>query len=647
MRNYTRKLRNWAAIMPCLLIPFTPVPTIAQTIFHFDELVISGSHTPTNKNLTGSANTVLNAEQIERTGVIYAVDALRQVPGVTVSQSGPSGALAQVRIRGSEANHVLVLIDGVEMNSPGDGEFDFSRLLAANIERIEVIRGAQSGIYGANAHAGVINIITRSGRGEDGLTSHAFAEYGSFDTVTTGVGFTAGVGPIDMAFNIAHNRTDGFNIAPTGNEDDGSFNTTVTGKVGVDLNQHFRLETVLRVVDRMSETDNQFTQFVTDGNNRSDGRDVAGRVALLGEFMDGALTSKAQYSGSRTELVSFFGAPAFFFGSEATRLNYSWQTDYRFSSNMFGGTDHTITGFIEHETQQFFQFGPFAAPLLLGQLERDMTGIAGEYRIEFGDTSSISGALRHDINDAFDDATTWRLTGSHRLVNLDTRFHASVGRGVTNPTMIEQFGFFPPFVGNPNLTPESSISWDAGIEQAFHDGAFVIDVTYFSAVLEDEIVTRFILGASTPINLAGESKRRGVEVSANWNPNANWSFNGSYTYTHSEEPGGIPEIRRPNHQASASLTHNFADGRAHLTLNALYNGEMPDTVFTFPVAGTTILDDFFVVGVTGSFEVRDGVEVYGRVTNLFDEDYQEVFSFETAGVAAYAGVRVKFGHSAR
>ncbi|MBL4757998.1 MAG: TonB-dependent receptor [Rhizobiales bacterium] len=450
-----------------------------------------------------------------------------------------------------------------------------------------------------------------------------------------------------MAFNIAHNQTDGFNIAPTGIEDDGSYNTTVTGKVGVDLNEHFRLETVLRVVDRMSETDNQFTQFVTDGNNRSDGRDVAGRVTLLGEFMDGALTSKVQYSGSRTELVSFFGNPALFFGSQATRLNYSWQTDYRFSSDMLGGTNHTITGFIEQETQQFFQFGPFAAPLLLGRLERDMTGIAGEYRIEFGETSSLSGALRHDINDTFDDATTWRITGSHRLVNSDTRFHASVGRGVTNPTMIEQFGFFPPFVGNPNLTPESSISWDAGVEQAFHDGRLVIDVTYFSAVLEDEIVTRFILGANTPINLVGESKRQGVEVSATWNPNENWSFNGSYTYTDSEEPSGIAEIRRPHHQASASLTHNFSDGRAHITLNALYNGKMPDTVFTFPVSGRTILDDFFVVGVTGSYEVHEGVELYGRITNLFDEDYQEVFSFETAGLAAYAGIRVKFGHNAR
>ena len=645
MRNPRFKNRMGLAVLPCLSLSLTPIAAFAQDVINFNELVISAGQTPAASHLTGSAHTVIDAEQIKDSGIVYAADILRRVPGVTVSRSGGSGALTQVRIRGAEANHTLVLIDGIEMNTPGNGEFDFSSLLAADIERIEVIRGAQSGIYGSNAHSGVVNIITRSGRGEDGFSSRAFVELGSFHSTYAGGGVSGAAGPFDMAFTVAINDTEGFNVAPTGSEDDGSFNRTVSGKVGADLNEHLRIESVFRIVDRNNEFDNQFGAFLTDAKNETEGRDVAGRFAFLGEFLDGALTNKAQFTTNHTTLQTFFGNPALFFGSDDRRTGYSWQTDYRFSTDALGGTDHTISGFIEHETQEFSQNGPFAAPLPAIPRQRELTGIAGEYRMEFGETSSLSGAIRHDSNDAFDDATTWRLTGSHLMTQSDTRLHASVGRGVTNPTMIEQFGFFPPFVGNPSLVPESSVSWDAGVEQAFLDGALVVDVTYFSAVLEDEIVTRFIGGASTPINLFGESTRHGVEVSTTWMPTPDWEFIGSYTYMKSEEPTGIAEIRRPEHQASFTATRIFADGRARASVNAIYNGEMPDTVFTFPVAGRVILDDFLVVDVSASYQVRDGIEIYGRVENLLDEDYQEIFSFETAGVAAYAGVRIGLGLS--
>lgn len=647
---------NGISVLSGVLLSASALPAYAQNVVDFDELVISAGQTPSEKQLTGSTNTVVTAEQIQRSGATYAADAIRLVPGVSVSQSGSTGTVTQIRIRGAEASHTLVIIDGIEMNSPGDGEFDFSRLLAADIERIEVVRGAQSGIYGSNAHAGVINIITRSGRGKDGFTAHGFAEYGSFDTFTGGAGFYGSTDAIDAAFNVAHNQTDGFNIAPTGNEDDGARTTTISGKVGADLGEHFRIESVLRYVDRLSQFDDQFTQFVTDGNNESNGEDLAGRITLLGNFHDGAVTTKTQYSGSQTELVSFFGAPAFFFGQEATRLNYSQQIDYRFSSRLFDGTNHTITGLIEHETEEFEQFGPFAAPLLTGTQRRAFTGLAGEYRIEFGDLGAISAAIRHDFNEdpegpnvaalgiqKFEDETTWRITGARLFPSHGVRLHGSVGRAVTNPSMIEQFGFFPPFVGNPSLRPESSISWDIGVEKAFHDGALVVDVTYYSARLQDEIATRFIMGASTAINLVGRSKREGVEVTATWRPSENWEIYGNYTYLNAKEPDGSREIRRPEHAANLSITHLFHQGRGRITANARYNGEMPDTVFTFPVAGRAILDDFLVVGLNGSYEVREGVEIFGRIENLFDEQYQEIFSFETADFAAYAGIRVQLG----
>jgi len=274
-----------------------------------------------------------------------------------------------------------------------------------------------------------------------------------------------------------------------------------------------------------------------------------------------------------------------------------------------------------------------------------MYGFALEYRGEFFEDLFVSGALRHDVNEDFDNATTYSMSAAYLLRETNTRFHASVGTGVTNPTFSEQFGFFPgSFQGNPNLTPEENFGWDIGVEQKFLENRLVVDVTYFQERLEDEISTAFLPGfVSTPVNLDGTSKRQGVEVAGSFDVTDALQLNASYSYVHSEQPNGADEVRRPNHTASLGVNYAYADGLGNLFLDAVLNGKMDDNEFNSTTPQTIVtLDNYLVVNIGADYQLSENVNIYGRVENLFDEDYEEVYTYQAPGIGAFIGVKATF-----
>jgi len=339
-----------------------------------------------------------------------------------------------------------------------------------------------------------------------------------------------------------------------------------------------------------------------------------------------------------------------FFRSEGNRENFDYKGTARAETNVVGGERHTLTvaadrqnEFLTIDSASFF-FDPAAGAFWAQGARRDRTGVAGEYALDLASGLTVTGAARHDWNSGFEDVTTWRATANQRIAATGTRLHASVGTGVTNPTFIEQFGFFVgSFRGNPALRPEHSLGWDAGIEQRFLDGRVIADVTYFASDFEDKIV--LVTGTDTisrPINAVGISPRRGVEVQAKVTP-VDWLFfTGSYTYTDSRLPDGTPEVRRPRHAAAGSATARFADGRARATVNLVYNGAMPDNWFKFPIVPVT-LNAYTLVGGILSYDLSPQVTAYLRAENLFDAKYEEVFSYRAPGFAAYAGLRARIG----
>jgi vitamin B12 transporter len=633
-----------------LLLTVSSLPALAQ-VRELPEVTIYANQAPTEVAKAGAAVSVLLGKDLQAKGLSTLADALRTVPGVAISTLAGRGTFAHARIRGAEANHLLVLINDVPVNSLTDGDFNFADFALEDIERIEVIRGPQSGIYGANAHAGVISIVTKSGRGLARPEATVRLEGGTMQSRAVGATVRSAAGPAYGAISVDYNTTDGYNMAQNGSERDGSRGLTLTAKGGIDFSPNFNVEGSVRAARRQTDIDPQpfmgpFEGLAFDSApdfNRFEG--LTGRVAATLSLFDGAFVQRlaaARFDERRDDDDTIFG----FFRSRGHRDRFDYKATMKGETQVLGGERHTLTVAADRQTEFLtidsasFAFDPGAAAFWANGVERARTGIAGEYSLDLPSGTTLTGAIRHDWNTGFDDALTWRGTLSQRLP-MAARLHASVGTGITDPTFIEQFGFFPgSFIGNPSLRPERSLGWDVGIERTFFGGRFVADVTYFASDFEDKIV---LVGfPTTPMNVPGISPRRGVEVTAKLVPVEWLAIAAAYTYTDARLADGTPEIRRPRHSGSASATAQFAGGRGRATVNVVYNGEMPDSWFRFPVTPVT-LAAYTVVGAIISYDLTPTTTVFVRAENIFDVDYENIFSYRAPGFAAYAGIRVRLG----
>jgi vitamin B12 transporter len=596
----------------------------------------------------GTAATVVTGEQLQQRQIRHAADALRSVPGVSVSRTGAFGGLTQVRIRGAEANHTLVLIDGIEINRTTDGFFDFASLLAEDIERIEVLRGPQSGVWGSNALAGVINIVTSDGKGPAQV--RARAEGGSFETRSGNVSLRGGNDRAHGLVSLTSRETRGDNVSNFGFEDDGSRQVNVRAKGGAQLTDALSIDAKYHRLSNLTDIDGLFgaapgagpgTFGVTLdqlGATNETETEVWGTAAHL-NFFDDHWKNRIYINDQETSLNSINPA----FGNtnqKSDQRQYGVVSTLRLETPGLLNSTHELTGMLENEDEGFLPSSDFV------RRTRNVESYVGEYRGEVMNRLFVNGAIRHDDSNTFKDFTTYKVAGALLIPETGTRPHASYGTGVVFPTMFEQFGLLPGFfVPNPNLLPEESEGWDAGLEQTFFGGALVVDVTYFEQNLLDEIVSvpaGFFLFTSA--NLVGESTRDGIEVAATAKPTDRIEISGSYTYLDAHEPDSTAEIRRPAHSGSVHAALRFADGRGLFDIGAEYNGKMQDIVFdAFTFApSTTTLDDFVLLKLAVQYDVDQRLQLFGRVENALDEDYEEVFSFNTPGIAAYGGVRVKF-----
>ncbi|MEC9368938.1 MAG: TonB-dependent receptor, partial [Pseudomonadota bacterium] len=482
----------------------------------------------------GSAVTVVTGQQLQNQQIRHAGDALRSLPGVSVSRSGGFGNLTQVRIRGAEANHTLVLIDGVEANTAADGEFDFSNLLTDDIDRIEVIRGPQSGIYGSNALAGVINIVTRDGRGPAQIVLRS--EAGSFDTASYGISASGGTDRLHGILTLQGLSTNGFNISPEGPDSDGSQINAFSFKGGWQVVDWFKVDATLRGSSKSGDRDDQIPTLARlgllqpneDTPSHFDTDVLMGSLEgtvdpFNGKWVQKIRTRITETSGFDNQLPPAFASAA---RNDSTSQNYGYLSIFRHDTPGFLSSTHSLTGLIEHDDERF-------TPVLNDniQRERGRNSYAVEYRGTFLDHFTLAANYRSEDNDSFEDFSTYRVAGSLAVPRTTVRLHGSAGTGVKYPTMFEQFGSLPSFgfVSNPNLLPEESFGWDAGIEKTLFGGALLVDVTYFKADLTNQIDTVFS-PQFTAINLPGTSKREGIEVSASARVGDKWEFGGAYTH---------------------------------------------------------------------------------------------------------------------
>lgn len=636
-------------------------------------VIVTGTRAPDGIDASklGGSVTVIAAEQMADRQVRVISDVLRDVPGFAVSRTGGVGGLTSVRVRGAEGNHVLTLIDGIEAADPFQGEYDYGQLLGDDVARLEILRGPQSALYGSDAIAGVINYITPTAADEAG--SRIRVEGGSHDTFGGAARYGVVLGALDLVLNANVQATDGYvmQTLPGGVRKVGSKLEGLSAKAGYQVSDALHLRGVVRYTNTHAETNgSSFGRGQVDSfGSYSDATSLFWFAGADLKLMGGAWTHSLSIQGIDAERNGY-SARRRASGNEGVRTKASYATTWRLET---AGLVHRLTGAADREKETYQNTSPPSAGADTRRRSIKNTGLVAQYDLEIGDNAGLGGAIRHDANDFFADATTWKAHAFYRVNNM-IRLRAAAGSGIKNPSQTELFGFNAtgpfPFRGNPNLKPEKSESWEVGADLSFRDGRVRLGATYFDARLKDEIFTYFggaglpaacpapPTGTSTACNRAFRSRQRGVELFGQAQFTESLSLSGSYTDLSAKE-NGLQEIRRAPHIGSANLTWRPLGARATINLNVRYNGRQLDSNFSgiatpFPAslpnvkpatganAGRVILPSFTLVNLAASFDIDEHVEIYGRVENLTDEDYYEVFAFPTDGRAAYVGARVKF-----
>ena len=611
---------------------------ISDTNAEIEEVLVSASLIPITASRSANAVTVIDRAQLRNRATVSLSNILRDVPGFSVSQVGVLGSQTQIRVRGAEANHLLVTIDGVEANDPSQGdEFSWGTLTASDIERIEIIRGPQSSLRGSDAVAGVVNIITRSAeKSSVGL----FLESGSWATHHSGFNIGYKQGDFDIRFGLSHIESEGDNIARRGDENDGYRNTTYNIRSGLKLSDQIDISFAARESDGMNQfdADNDFDGLIEDQDRVSEFENSTMRFQGDYSSKDGTWQHKVLISQSKSDNNAFADkAKGNVTASTKDQIQY-------IGSFTWDQGAQNIAALVEREEEDWMQRGEITWGVYdpNQDRERDTDSVAVEYRTDINDHLTLAASARHDDNSEFDSAKTYRAEAIYQLTEA-IRLRGAVGTAVKNPTFTERFGFYTNFIGNPNLIPEESTSWELGADQLIMGSALTLSLTIFEAELENEI-DGFVYDpatfAYTSSNINGTSERKGAELSAVGNISESMSLSAAYTYTDSTGDDAVREVRRPRHIASLNLGWQAAHN-LHLNTNIQFTGEQTDVYFPpFPEPSQVVaLSNHTLVNINLNYSATEKFEMYLKLENALNENYEEVFGYQTLGFGASLGLR--------
>ena len=599
-----------------------------------DQIVITASRAPDTQAQTPASVTVIDAKEIERLDEPLLPALLRLTPSVAVSASGPAGSFTEVRMRGAEVNHTLLFVDGIRVNDPASGDFPRFELLNADLaSRIEVVRGPQSALWGSEAIGGVIAVNGLA----DSSGYAASAEGGSFGFLRASASGTFANDDTALAGAIGWQRATGIDSFNGLGDKDGYRNISARLRGTWKPAPSIELGASALSLGGRTEFDgfDPVTFAHTDTLDSSRNRLRAARI--WAKFGDDSSSWSGQIAG--TLLGS--SNRNFLAGDEinrtrGTRRNLSAQIERRFET---GKLTHRLIAAAELERETFYArdtgFGGFTNQ----DRSRDHQSVTLEWR---GDASRFSGdlAVRRDWFNRFRDATSLRAS---LLARLGGGFSvaASYGEGIAQPTFFDLYGFFPnDFVGNPSLKPESSRGFEGSLR--YGRGGVTASLTAYRQRLHDEILTVFppptFLG--TTINLGTMSRRQGIEAEFGWHVSDELRLAANYAYLDATEPQAavrVRELRRPKHSGSAVV--DGSSGRLTYGASLAFVGRHFDSRDVFPF-DRVALGSYWLAGGRVAYEVRPGIELFARGSNLLDQSYEDVFGYRTEGRAVYAGIRL-------
>jgi vitamin B12 transporter len=614
-----------------------------EEVYPLEETVVTATRTATPTREIASAVTVITGEEIEKSGKSDISDVLRSVIAIDIARTGGQGQPTSVFIRGAKSDQTLVLIDGVEANDPisTTRSFNFANLTTDNIERIEIIRGPQSVLYGSDAMGGVINIITKKGKGKPSVSLSA--EGGSFDTSRETANLAGRTGKFNYSVSASRLDTNGISAASAddGNsEKDGYGNTTLSTKLGYEILKDMKLELAARYVKTLSDFDNKGGAGGDDPNAATDSRELFFKTELGLKLFDGfweqkfgfAITDYDRNTDNPVDAAHPNDIQKSRFNSRLNRFNWL---------NVFAISDsNTLTvGFEQEEesgnSDSFFKssFGPFTS--VFDKKTQRTTAYFLQDQVRLMDALFSTLGFRVDDYGRFGKQTTWRATTAYVLDATGTKLKATYGTGFKIPSLFQRFSSF----GNESLEPEKSTGWDAGIEQSFFSGRFSSGATYFRNNFTNLIDFDT---ASFKYKNVGEAETSGWELFLSARPFESLTLTANYTRTDTKDNAtGEELLRRARDKFNLSAGYGF-DGGGNINVSVVHTGSRFDNDFSSFPAKRIKLDAYTVVDLSGSYKVTRRISFFGRVDNLFDEGYEEVKGYGTPGVSGYAGIRLNF-----
>jgi vitamin B12 transporter len=643
MTTYSKHFRiSFAYALVCAALPCGELAAqdSAQSEPSMQQIIVTGSLLDSTLENTGSSVSVLSEQELEDGQYRNAINALRQVPGLDVVQSGGNGGNAAVFLRGGNSEHTLILLDGIELNNPATANrsFNLANLTLENIERIEVIRGPQSTVYGSDAMGGVINLISK--KAKEGVHAQVTSEAGSYNSFTQVGNLSYGSKKFDVSTGITRQDIGGISAASAsyGNKEQDDYqNTSLSNRMRFAPTDNLEATNTLRYTRSHTNLDNSGGPFGDDPNRiiRNDEFFTRGDVSL--KLLSDTLTPSAYISYTRhnlddtnapdansvESLDSNFHGDIVTVGSKA-----SWIPKEYFSAVLGAETQgERASSFYSSDGA----FGPYS-DTFYGE-EARTNSVYFESRLSYEKTAYLDAGLRHDNHSIFGNKTTFKVAPAV-LLQEGTKLRGSVGTGFKAPSLVQLYSSY----GNRDLDAETTTGWDVGVDQDVIKDTLSSSISFFRNNYDDLITFN---PATFILENIDKSYTQGFEVGANLEATESLSLRVAYTYTDTEnESTGESLLRRPRNKNSLTAVYAPTENlRAQLQWR-VYSSRFDNDFSAFPPERVA-LAGYGIVDLSVSYRLNESFELFSRIDNLFDKEYEEVLGFGTMGAAAFAGIKAE------
>lgn len=624
MRNFLQFLVLSGRFSKCIMyisLSFTYYLSLATSVvavenIKIEEVVVTATKIEEPFEETTSDVTLIKGEDVKKMNVEFVTDVLRKIPELNLIQNGGTGKVATILLRGGNSSSTLVMIDGIKVNSTTTGSFDFSGINVDDIERIEIVKGPQSTMYGSEAMAGVINIITKKGEGKPRIDSSF--ESGSFGTFKPSMTISGGDKKLNYRLTGSYFYTDGISATKQGSERDGYKNTSISGKFGFRPSEKFELELTGRYYSDRSELDGfdfferkavDNLNFVQHGTHYL----LSGKAKLYLSNMWEQTFTLSRVSDSlkfRDPVITFNNADII-----TSMDTIDWQHNFYLSDI------YILTAGAEYRKEKGENKGNFDRSLdnkalyfnnKLMLLKEDLV---------------LNAGVRYDDHETFGSKATYRIGALYNFRQMALRVKSSYGTGFRAPKFNE---LFFPFYGNPNLKPEESNSWEIGMEKDFLEKRITLSLTYFDQKYKNLIQTDPL--TFTAANIA-RAEVKGIEVGAALKMTDTINIRAGYTYLNTRDKDTGQRLPlRPEDKVNISTEFYTKD------MSVVANYTFVSKRFDSSVARD--LSSYSLVNLAMNYRATKWLTFFARIDNLFDAHYEEVGSFGTPGFSVFGGIKI-------